>query len=188
MFLQLVGGGGGGSGALTLRRGLGTGGSVADYFQNTGAVAVGKAGYWQVLEIREEPGNPGVFLLWVFTSGNRVQSIRLSAQRTIYVNALKDDAMAGVGGKVVKKTLPRKAPVANLYEISMSERRFQRNSKEIMRMMTDPAIQGVYETKVRMLLWLGVVPLNLKCFWTMFYTDAANPPRVDERWLRVPSV
>lgn len=66
--------------------GLRTGGTLkggfAGYFQDTAASIA--QGYWQVVEIREEFGNPGMFLVWAFTSKNKLQSMRME----VCLNAL----------------------------------------------------------------------------------------------------
>jgi hypothetical protein len=79
--------------------------------------------------------------------GVEVQAIHVEVPRKIYVNSVVDKGSEF--GKLVKHTLPRRRPVHYLYELSMSERRFVRYSKDLARLMSDPTIEGVYETKVR---------------------------------------
>lgn len=144
-YSQLVGGPGGGPTALGLRK-ASTRKGLAGYFQD--ATSTITRGYWQIVEVREDYGTPGSFIVWAFTSNNRIQSVKLDVPRILYMNAVKDEGIVAQLGKQVRKILPRRMPVYHLYEVVMPERRFLRNSKEITRLMTDPGIQGVYETKV----------------------------------------
>ena len=75
-------------------------------------------------------------------------------------------------GKLVRNTLPRRRPAHNLYELTMSERRFVRYSKNIAQLMSDPTIEGVYETKVSLLaVWamsrLAVLPYPVTLLLTL---------------------
>lgn len=86
-------------------------------------------------------------------------SLVLQVPRVIYVNAATESELLSSLGRSTKKTLPRKVPVRHLYEVEMPERRYLRNSKEITRLMMDPNILGVYETKVCVCACLCVLVL-----------------------------
>ncbi len=49
----------------------------------------------------------------------------------------------------MKHTLPHRRPAHFLYELTMPERRFLRYAKDLARLLSDPDVEGVYETKVR---------------------------------------
>ncbi len=76
-----------------------------------------------------------------------VQAIHVEVPRKIYVNCRKERGPDF--GRLVKHTLPHRRPAYFLYELTMPERRFLRYTKDLARLLSDPDVEGVYETKVR---------------------------------------
>jgi hypothetical protein len=74
-----------------------------------------------------------------------VQFVKVECPRRFYVNSLVEKENVG---RQVKLVLPRRHPVHFLYEASLSEEHFSQNSKLLSRLVSDPSIEGVYETKV----------------------------------------
>jgi len=52
---------------------------------------------------------------------------------------------------MVKKKLPREKKIKHLYEISMGEDEFIQKFEDFDFLLTDPEIEGIYETKISLL-------------------------------------
>jgi hypothetical protein len=76
-----------------------------------------------------------------------LQPIHVEVPRKIYVNCRKERGLDF--GRLVKHTLPHRRPTHFLYELTMPERRFLRYTKDLARLLSDPDVEGVYETKVQ---------------------------------------
>ena len=60
----------------------------------------------------------------------------------------------------MRRELPHGRPCRNLYEISLSERKFQRNEHALNMLLCNSQVEGVYETHVP--LWFRAV-LKMGC-------------------------
>ena len=67
-----------------------------------------------------------------------------------------------LGGKVVKKHLPRSQPAQHLVEVNMPERRFQENQTSLLNMFFEKRVAGVYETKTS-LSFRAIMQLGCCC-------------------------
>ena len=142
-------------------------------------------GYLQVIDIKPDPsGNLGDFIVWAFTSPRRMQALRLTAKRSVYINrraplpldhillngggggsssssSSSPSAAAGVQAiPAGHKRLPHDATPHFLYELVVPESRFQRRVRSFARGFDDPDIVGVYETATPQLFTLL---LSLSC-------------------------
>lgn len=111
-------------------------------------------------------------------------ALQLTIPRIVYVNCLGADAEAAsieLGGVQVKRDLPHGRRCHALYEVSLSERRFQRNEKALALFLSDPQVEGVYETQTP--LWLRAV-LHIGCVTKMSIPDpklaASNKFRLND--------
>ena len=96
------------------------------------------------------------------TDRGQLQRLNLQMSRLMYVNCRgkgAEQAAIDMGGKLVKKELPHKRPVHALYEVEIPEKKFLRNEKTLSLFLSDPQVEGVYETKTP--LWLrGVLQMG----------------------------
>lgn len=108
-------------------------------------------GYWQIIEM-QETDSPGEFVIWAMTNKRQLQRLKVVVPRTIYVNVVQNDyaekAAKLLGGTSIQRTLPHSKPVGKLFEVQFSETKFQRNEKAVANFLTDPNVEGVYESKV----------------------------------------
>lgn len=122
-----------------------------------GAARAAVHGSWQVVEI-QETDVPGSFVVWAFTSPGQLQRLFIAIPRTLYINC-HDNAdtsqsvqiILRMGGKLVKKVLPHDRPMLNLYEVDVPESKFIRDEKDIEHILSDPRVEGVYESKTPLL-------------------------------------
>eukprot|EP01135_Chromosphaera_perkinsii_P002657 Nk52_evm25s226 gene=Nk52_evmTU25s226 len=102
---------------------------------------------WHIIQL-DKTKSPGVYKLWALVNG-RLHNFRVEVPRVFYVNCRATDEM-NLYPKV-SRSLPRSRPSFNLHQISMSERHFLENRKELSTIFTDPNVDGVYETKIDLL-------------------------------------
>lgn len=103
---------------------------------------------WQIVQIAPT-AQPGTYNLWVFTSQNTLQQIRLSVKRVFYVNTDGDsEVLTAKGGIKVHRTLPRGRECLELIEMKMPEHTFEAQKKNIHLYMTKAHVEGVYELHV----------------------------------------
>lgn len=112
-------------------------------------------GSWQIVEI-QETDVPGSFVVWAFTSSSQLQRLYISIPRTLYANCHDTTSksvqmITEMGGKLVKKVLPHDRPTLNLYEIDIPEHKYIRDEKAVDFILSDPRVEGVYETKTPLL-------------------------------------
>ena len=119
-------------------------GGVASYFR--GQTRAVMEHHWQILEIRETL-NPGLFHIFALTSPGTMQRIDLMIRRVIYINSRVEKEGGGDSMRLVKRYLPHGKRPMFVYEYSMSESSYQRNSKELSNFLTHPDFEGIYETK-----------------------------------------
>lgn len=126
-------------------------GRVLDFVQQASHNALHNT--WQILEIQKLDQQPGEFVIWALTSPTQLQRLSLSVNRTIFVNIdpRHKQALATaerLGGKLVKKDLPHGKECLALYELQLSESKFQRHEKTLDLFFTSPEVEGVYESQV----------------------------------------
>ena len=149
-----------------------------------GAAMAASFGYWQILEL-QETDSPGEFVVWAMTNRTQLQRLRVVIPRIIYVNVngkKAADVARKLGGVSARRDLPHGRPLHNLFEVQLSERKFQRNEKALSNFLADPNVEGVYEGQVP--LWLRGV-LRLGCVARVTKADAKNanqnrPYKLDE--------
>lgn len=118
--------------------------------------------HWQILEIQLTE-NQGECIVWAMTSKTILQKIKVTVSRCIYVNCVGKEAEAialSYGGIQVKRVLPHGRPCMNLYAITLSEAKYQKNDKELSSFLCHRQVEGVYEGKVP-LLFRAI--LNIGC-------------------------
>ena len=114
-------------------------------------------GFWQIIELQESD-SPGEFVVWAMTTKQQLQRLRIQVPRTIYVNVVGLNAERNarkLGGVQIKKDLPHGRPCMKLFEVNFSEARYQRHEKALANFLTDPNVEGVYESQVP--LWFRAV-------------------------------
>ncbi len=136
-----------------------SGSGLRNYLRAAGTAA--RTNYWQIVQISEEVNQPGIFNVWVFFDNNRLERLSVEVPRVIYVNTRTPNDAASANGRKVERLLPRGRPCLNLYELSMSEKEYRENQKELNLFLNHKEVEGVYETHVpllfKILLELGCV-------------------------------
>lgn len=133
---------------------------VSDLIENASLQA--NYGTWQVIELQLSDV-PGEFIVWAMTSKGHLQRLTVVVPRTIYINYKaggSDDVVLQLGGKRIKRSLPHDRQCFNLYEVTLPEKKFIHHEKAMTIFMSDPFIEGVYESKVP--LWFRAV-LRMGC-------------------------
>jgi hypothetical protein len=147
---------------------------IDDIVRNA-ALAVTR-GFWQIVEL-QETDTPGIFIVWAFTGATQLQRLYITVPRILFVNCRghgkAEDAAKKWGGKLVKKELPHGRPVYNLFEIHLSEQKYIRNEKALGWFLSDPQVEGVYESKTP--IWFRAVT-RLSCV-----TNVANAGHLEDR-------
>lgn len=137
---------------------------VMDFVRSANLAAT--FGTWQVLEIQEMV-TPGDFLVWAFTSPTDLQRLVLHIPRAIFVNILKSGkdaqlAAADLKGVKSRRELPHGKECLELFEIEMSEKRFQLNDRSVNLFLANSEVEGVYESLVP--LWFrAVIKMGCVC-------------------------
>ena len=129
-------------------------------------------GFWQIIEMQESD-SPGEFVIWAMTTKQQLQRLRIQVPRTIYVNVVGLNAERNarkLGGVQIKKDLPHGRPCMKLFEVNFSEARYQRHEKALANFLTDPNVEGVYESQVP--LWFRAVT-QLGCVTKVAKTASA---------------
>ena len=107
--------------------------------------------YWQIIEVRETV-MPGMFDIFALTGPTSMQKIRLKVPRILYINSRVEKDLPDDQGRLVKRYLPHGKKSHFVYEIVMSEREYQRNSKVLSNFLTHPDFEGIYEKHTPLLL------------------------------------
>ncbi|KAF9904824.1 DNA polymerase epsilon catalytic subunit [Lobosporangium transversale] len=118
---------------------------------------------WQIIQI-VETDIPGEFRLWVLIDKN-LHSIRLSIPRIFYVNSRVEDSNSEARmfpKQKLVRTLPRAHPCLHLYQFTMPESLYQRESKNLSSFFSHPDVEGVYETQLP-LLYRAIINLSCVC-------------------------
>lgn len=78
-----------------------------------------------------------------------MHAIKMKVFRTFYIN--RKIPRTNEDGKIVRKVtkvLPRSKPTYHLYEYRVEEEAFQKHQNELLNDLTDPFVEGVYETQI----------------------------------------
>ncbi|XP_060536886.1 DNA polymerase epsilon catalytic subunit 1 [Cylas formicarius] len=115
---------------------------------------------WQIIQIAPT-ATAGEFKLWTLVQ-SELHLVKLTIPRIFYANLKKPKVVEqGDLFKKCNRTLPRSRPVYNLYLYSVPEQLFIENQREMYLDLSDPNVEGVYETKTslqfRALISLGCV-------------------------------
>ena len=124
-------------------------GGVAAYFR--GQTRAVMEHHWQIIEIRETP-SPGIFHVFALTAPGTMQRVVLKVPRVIYINSRVEKDATEIDSRLVKRYLPHGKKGMFVYEITMSESAYQRNSKELSNFLTHPDFDGVYEKETPLML------------------------------------
>jgi len=116
---------------------------------------------WQVIQIAET-GKPGLYKVWALV-GSDLHCIKLVVKRIFYVNQkTAKDSPTGDMYRKIQKTLPRSHPVSNLYEYKVEESVFLEHQTALMKDLSTPDIEGIYELQVP-LEFRALVDLGCLC-------------------------
>lgn len=166
------GGGGGAEAAVVSKKRMGV-----DSFLKSAAMAV-THGYWQIIEVRETE-IPGDFIVWAMVGNRSLQRLQVQIERQFFVASTVDHegAFVGLGGRKVSRFLPRGQRSPFIYEMTTTERRFQRNENGVANLLSTRGVTGVYELHTP--LWLRAL-IKLGCVAqvcvTMLPSDSAAMP------------
>ncbi|KAF6166038.1 hypothetical protein GIB67_012935 [Kingdonia uniflora] len=114
--------------------------------------------HWQIIQLVPSL-QLGHFYAWIIVEGVMLK-VTIHVPRVFYLNS-----KASIGeefpGKRVNKTLPHGRSSYNLIEVILDEDQFVAESKKLAAHLSDPEVEGVYETKVPLefsaLLQIGCV-------------------------------
>lgn len=101
---------------------------------------------WHILQIQGTEIK-GIFNVWLFLENKQIFSIRLKIPRVIYINSKESQKNTNFF-RLVKKKLPRERKNFNLYEIKVEEDDFLKKYNNFDYFLTNPEIEGVYESKI----------------------------------------
>jgi DNA polymerase epsilon subunit 1 len=105
---------------------------------------------WQILQIA--PGRrPGEFTAWI-VAGDKMLSVPLTVPRRFYLNKRTPVDDADAVGTRVSRTLPHARPSFNLLQIEVPEDYFHVSARTLATHLSDPDVEGVYETRVPLAL------------------------------------
>ncbi|CAG9765603.1 unnamed protein product [Ceutorhynchus assimilis] len=105
---------------------------------------------WQVVQITPTR-TPGVFKLWALVD-TELHLVKLHVPRIYYAN-IKTPKVVEEGAifKKCNRTLPRGRRVYNLYMYTITEEMYLEDKEHVQNALSDPAVEGVYETKMSLL-------------------------------------
>lgn len=105
---------------------------------------------WQILQLA--PGRrPGEFTAWII-AGGRMMSVPVTIPRQFYLNKRTPEEGSDAVGVRVSRTLPHARPVYNLLQIEVPEDYFHVSARMLATHLSDPDVEGVYETRVPLAL------------------------------------
>ncbi|KAF9436997.1 DNA polymerase epsilon catalytic subunit [Entomortierella beljakovae] len=145
--------------ALGQSRAKGPAGSLSGFIQKQSTNIL--TNHWQIIQI-VETDLPGEFRLWVLIN-KTLHSIRLSVPRIFYVNSRVEDTSNETRmfpKQKMIRTLPRAHPCLHLYQFTMTESMYQKESKNLSSFFSHPDVEGVYETQLPL---LSRAIINLSC-------------------------
>ncbi|XP_030759546.1 DNA polymerase epsilon catalytic subunit A [Sitophilus oryzae] len=116
---------------------------------------------WQILQIIST-ATPGEFKLWALVQ-SELYCVKLTVPRMYYANLKTPKAREeGALFKKCNRTLPRARKVYNLYLYSVPEILFIKNNEELFISISDPDVEGIYETKTS-LIFRALVSTSCVC-------------------------
>ncbi len=89
--------------------------------------------------------------MWVFLDDHTLQPILTKVPRVLYINTRKQNLFQfsiSKCARLVERALPRGRNSLNLYEVTLDEAAFVKQSKHLTTALTNPEVEGVYESKV----------------------------------------
>jgi len=101
---------------------------------------------WHILQI-QPTDRKGFFKLWFYTESKSITHVTLKIPRIIYINS-KETQKGSEMFHMIKKKLPRERKNFNLYEMRLDEDEFLRKYNTFDYFLTNPEIEGVYESKI----------------------------------------
>ena len=143
---------------------------------------------WQIIQITEMSGSPGVFKVWALV-GSDLHQVKLVVPRIFYVNQRTPKNANEAGGlwKKVQKTLPRSHPAFNLYEYRVPEEVYLQHANDLVTDLSTPDIEGIYETQIplefRALVDLGCLVMVEKSKARELASEP-NPDTFELGWLQ----
>ena len=143
---------------------------------------------WQIIQITEVSGSPGVFKVWALV-GSDLHQVKLVVPRIFYVNQRTPKNANEAGGlwKKVQKTLPRSHPAFNLYEYRVPEEVYLQHANDLVTDLSTPDIEGIYETQIplefRALVDLGCLVMVEKSKARELASEP-NPDTFELGWLQ----
>ncbi|KAG9322756.1 hypothetical protein KVV02_007016 [Mortierella alpina] len=147
--------------ALGQSRAKGPAGSLSGFIQQQSTNILTKV--WQLIQI-VATDIPGEFRLWILID-KTLHSIRLSVPRIFYVNSRVEDANHETRlfpKQKLVRTLPRAHPCLHLYQFTMPESLYRKESKNLSSFFSHPDVEGVYETQLP-LLYRAIINLSCVC-------------------------
>lgn len=118
-----------------------------------------KTSIWNIQKVSLTP-ELGVLSLWIVIDGIYQVIKKVQINRKIYVNSLIAESSGSI--KQIKKRLPREKTVYFLYEYVLEEERYRQMLGNISQYLTNPEIEGVYETNIP-LPFRSIVSIGAKC-------------------------
>jgi len=101
---------------------------------------------WHILQIQTTEIK-GIFKLWIYLENKQIFSIRMKISRILYINSKESQRNTELFHQV-KKKLPRERKNYNLYEMRLDEDDFLKKYNNFDYFLTNPEIEGVYESKI----------------------------------------
>lgn len=101
---------------------------------------------WHILQIQVTEIK-GIYKVWIYLENKQIFSIRVKMQRVIYINSKESQKNTELF-HLVKKKLPRERRNYNLYELKLDEDDFLKKYNNFDYFLTNPEIEGVYESKI----------------------------------------
>ncbi|KAF9543309.1 DNA polymerase epsilon catalytic subunit [Mortierella hygrophila] len=147
--------------ALGQSRAKGPVGSLSGFIQQQSTSIL--TNVWQIVQIVESE-IPGEFRLWILID-KALHSVRLSVPRIFYVNSRVEDASHETRlfpKQKLVRTLPRAHPCLHLYQFTMPESLYQKESKNLSSFFSHPDVEGVYETQLP-LFYRAIINLSCVC-------------------------
>lgn len=147
--------------ALGQSRAKGPVGSLSGFIQQQSTSIL--TNVWQIVQIVESE-IPGEFRLWILID-KTLHSVRLSVPRIFYVNSRVEDASHETRlfpKQKLVRTLPRAHPCLHLYQFTMPESLYQKESKNLSSFFSHPDVEGVYETQLP-LFYRAIINLSCVC-------------------------
>ncbi|KAJ7294671.1 hypothetical protein O6H91_Y241800 [Diphasiastrum complanatum] len=115
--------------------------------------------HWQILQLLPAQ-RCGEFTAWVMAGGDMFK-LGIKIPRVFYLNThvlTTEDYL----GKRVVRVLPHGHPCSHLIEVTIEEEQFKAAGRKLAAHLSDPEVEGVYETKMPLVLQ-GLLQLGCVC-------------------------